>query len=316
MSINRALLGPLTADGLMDVWYDSYDRQPRIYRDLYKVQSSTRAYEEWTGVTGALGLAQEVVEDGSVTYVDPAVLTPKRVVMAKFGLGMRRSMEAKQDNRYGVFTDLSEMLGEAFAVKEEIDAASLLNLGFTTVVATGYDGLALFSTSHTLSAGRFAPSATNLSAQPAKTTMTWSNRLAAAADLDYASWQDMATVIRRQVNYQGNYIQMEPDVIVVPPELKYVIDELKMSPGNPNSANRAANVVGSEMPRIVTWHYLLDTDAWFVRCKRHDLRWFDRMPLQLQPGDEFNTGAELVRGFRRYGFGFHNPMGWFGETGA
>ena len=158
--ITRSLIDPLLAPNLKKVWYEEYDLSQTKYKQIYNVMSSSRAYEEWTGAVGAIGLAQEKPEGTGINYIDPSVLTPKRINMVTFGLGMRMTMEAMQDNQYRPLSTLAGGLGRGFAVKEEIDGFSILNLGFTTVVATGWDNLALFSASHVLKGPRFAPTST------------------------------------------------------------------------------------------------------------------------------------------------------------
>jgi hypothetical protein len=321
--INRSLpnFGALLAPGLKKVWYEKYMRYPTYYQDVFNMNTSDRAFEEWTGVTGVIGLAQEKPEGTAIVYADPAVLTPKRVTMTTFGLGMRITMEAQQDNLYQPLKKLSGQLGEAFQIRKETDGANVLNLGFATagVSVTGHDGKALFDTGHPIKGGSYGAtraSTPNLTTVPAKTTLTASNRLATDSDLDYVSFQDSITLIRRTANEQGNYIQMTPKTLWVPPELAFIAEELFKSATRPDTANRADNVIRNFVD-VQVWPYLLDSDAWFVQCQDHDLQWFDRMPMAVQNKDANDgTWDELMEGVMRYGFGFHDWRGWVGTPGA
>ncbi len=316
MTVTRNTIGALLAPGLKKVIFDDYLKVPERLLPLFNVDKSSRAYEEIVELTG-VGPAEEKAEGVGIIYKDISQLTPKRIQMTTYALGMRCTMEAKQDELYGKLVKLASLIGKSFGVRREVERSNIFNGGFGTFFRTGQDGLALFSASHPLSGGlAFSPATTNLTALPARSVATGSNVLATAADLDYASIVDMTTLAMRTVDEQGDYIMMEPKRLIIASENWAVAHEMLRSQDKPTTANRAVSAINQLGLQVIQSPYLLDTDAWFMQSDDHDLDWFNRMPFTTDDMDDFDTGDTKIKGVERWGLGFASWRGVWGTTGA
>lgn len=98
---------------------------------------------------GGPGLAAEVSEGESIPEGNIAMGATTRYSARKFGLRLNITEEVIEDNKYPQAIRAGKRLMRALRKTMEIDAASVLNRGFSTSYPVG-DGLALWSASHTL----------------------------------------------------------------------------------------------------------------------------------------------------------------------
>ena len=64
------------------------------------------------------------------------------------------------------------------------------------------------------------------------------------------------------------------------------------------------------------WPFLTDTNAWFILCDQHDLKWFWRRQLHTRTEEDFQTGDMLFKGRMRFVFGVNEWRGVHGNQGA
>lgn len=314
--ITTSNVSPLVSRrNLKKVIFHDYMAVDQNLEGCFNKQTADGPYEEWVAVAGA-GQVVEKPEGEAVTFSQINTLTPKRIYIVTYALGLRVTMEAKQDERYGILSRLAGEIGRKHAIRREIERANIFNGAFSTWYATGYDGKALLATDHPISRSTWSPSTSDISAEPSRTATTTSNELATAADLDYTSVIDMVTLMRRQVDESGDYINMVPKGILVSPENEHVAYEILQSTQRPDTANRAVSSINRHGLEVKVSPHLLDTDAVFMYADRHDLQWFDRMELAIDSEDEFTTGDELHKGVQRFGLGFADWRGWVGTPGA
>lgn len=76
------------------------------------------------------------------------------------------------------------------------------------------------------------------------------------------------------VDEAGQIIRIDPDVLVVPPELEQSADVLLQTVSAPGTANNDVNTQRGRYRRL-TWRYLTDTDAWFLGAARRGLKFAD-----------------------------------------
>lgn len=54
---------------------------------------------------------------------------------------------------------------------------------------------------------------------------------------------------------------------------------------------------------MITWHYLTDANAWFTidsGLRRRHLRWYDRIPLEFDREQDFDTLIAKWRAYMRF----------------
>ena len=317
--INTNTVSPLLRRNLKKVLFNEYMAEDQALESCYNKNSADGPYEEWVAVAG-VGPAEEKIEGEAVAFKAIEALTPKRIFIVTYALGMRATMEAKHDERYGILSRLAGEIGRKHAIRREIERASLFNGAFATYYRTGYDGKALIATDHPIKGTTWAPATTDITASTAtslqRTTSTASNELTTAADLDYATIIDLITLIRRTVDESGDYIGLTPKGLLVAPENEHTAYELLKSTMRSDTANNATSSIARHGLEVKVSPHLLDTDATMMYCAKHDLQWFDRMSLKIDSEDEFTTGDELHKGVQRFGLGFADWRGWAGTPGA
>src|SRR5437773_3040910 len=154
MTVNRAQFTALLEPTLRDIKSDAdYPRKPYVGLSLYNVTSSKKAAEHDFQYAG-LGDFQVKNEGGPVTYSDPLVRGTKDYQHVRRALGYQITQEMLDHDQFAEIRKLEMELQVAGDDDVEIAAFLLLNNGFVTTAsggfsATGFDGLALFSTAHT-----------------------------------------------------------------------------------------------------------------------------------------------------------------------
>lgn len=97
------------------------------------------------------------------------------------------------------------------------------------------------------------------------------------------------------VDEANQVIRIDPDTLLVPPELEQTADILLGSTQAPGSANNDVNTQRGRYNRI-TWRYLTDTDGWFLGAARQGLVFADSGdPMIETSAPDPKTGNVVVR---------------------
>lgn len=158
---------------------------------------------------------------------------------------LRVNRDKIEDDKYGFYGFEAQQLGELAAEHPDELVFSLFSSGFT---AKGYDNVSFFNASHPTSLGA---TASNL------------NTVA----LSSASYQDARTNMMTLQDDNGGYLNITPDLLVVPPQLeltarKILSADMIVEGGIivPNLlANTARLLVAPRLGNDATNWYLLDT---------------------------------------------------------
>ena len=68
---------------------------------------------------------------------------------------------------------------------------------------------------------------------------------------------------------------------------------------------------------VMVWHYLTDTDAWFIKTDAPDcLKLFNRRELTFAKDSDFDTDNFKHKATERYSFGWSDWRAIFGSPGA
>lgn len=320
-------VGVLFQGNLAKAIFMGYKEEIGILNAFYNNSSSADAFVEWTGIV-APGQAEEKPKGVDMTYKNILVETPKRITQKTFALGIRCHFEDQRFDKTGALKRLAEAVGRSQKVAEEVYRATLFNLAGSTVFRTGYDGQALLSATHPLSGDyAFNPSATAPTTVPSRTITTWSNYM--AADLSYISLGDMITQMRRTVTREGDFANITPRKLLIPPESEMVAYEITKSLYRPDQAvtstvqtgvrdtgSNLANALSRFGLQIVSSPYLLDTDSFFLQSDKHDLQFFRNMELTVRNNDSIGSWDKLVESMQIFALGFHDPRGICGSVGG
>jgi hypothetical protein len=289
----------LLAPGLRKIFFDSYGREhPQEIGVFLNMQTSRRNYEDDYEMAG-LGTMPEKAEGTPTQYADATPGTTKRYTHTAFGLGFRATREANDDDLYGPIRKMSAKLGKAGRHVREVRGANVLNNAFSTSYVGFKASTALCSTSHALLKGGTA-----------------SNTPSTATQLSMAGLEAALIAIDGWVDEDGIPIVAIPRRILIPSDLQFIAEELVRSPLQPESANNAVNPIAGKGMSIHVLHYLTSTTAWWVQCDEHDMNFIERVGLEFQSGDDFDTGDAKFKSYQRFSTGFGDWRGLYGDEGV
>ena len=287
-------VGGLWADALDPIVQFRVDqafmRRPSLIDRMFNVQGSTRAYEAISGV-GAIGISAWDNYENARAIPEVSFDQGYKQTYTHLEKVVDFAIERKTNDDGDISTVFrtSDRIGDSAAVYRETKAASVFNNAFT--VANGSDGVALCSDSHPLS--------------PQKTGVTQDNNFALA--LNKTNVRTVREAMMAFTDDNGNKQAVTPRMLLVPPALEDDAIEIVNSVLNPDNAN---NTVNPQFGRfeVVTWHYLTDSNAWFMidpDLMRMSLDWFNRVPFSvyLRDGDDRSVMA-YWRAYMRFSYGF------------
>lgn len=285
----------------LNALFGTYKDLPYQHSEVFDTSTSDKSYEEDVELTG-FGLAPVKSEGGSISYDSHTQGPTTRYTNVTYGLGFIETIEAVEDNKYkDRATKRTKMLARSMRVTKETVMANIVNRAFNNAY-TGGDGLELISTAHVTVDG------------------TQSNELTVAADLSEASLEDLFIQIMNATDSRGLRIRLMPKKLIVPPNLCFEAERIIKSNLQNDTANNAINAIKSKglLPEgVMVWHYLTDTDAWFIKTDAPDgLKLFNRRALSFAKDSDFDTDNFKHKATERYVGGWTDWRAIYGSEGA
>lgn len=299
MPMQRSDFANLMAPGLWDVFYKKYSQYPDEYSVVFPLETSKRKYED-IQTLATFGTVPEKAEGTSITYDVASQRYKTTFTHTGYGLGFRITKEAQDDDLYAVLgKPLAGELGKVFKDKVETTAANIFNNAFNASY-TGADGKPLCATDHPLVSG------------------TQSNRLAVDSDLTVTSLRSAIEIMEKTKNDRGILVRIQPKLLIVPTEEQWTAYELLGSEWKPGTANNEVNAFLTKDLAYFVYHYLTDTDAWFLSASKEDtgLLFFWRTKPEFSWGNDFDTMDAKYKGFMRFSVGWYDFRGIVGTPGA
>lgn len=305
MALTRGVLPDVFLANAAVLFYQEADEQPTMYDKVFNIQPSSKAYEDWFEVSG-LGQFRLKPEGTPISYDDPAQGTKRRVVHQTYGLGARISFESVDDKQFDVINKIPKDIGPAGREAQEILAWSMLNTGFVTTTYTTIDGLALFSTAHTMLKPKDPTAATQ------------SNMANPGVALSITGLEDMLTTMRLTKSTTDRFTPFKPEWVIVHPSKAHLLYQLLETQNEPfTNENQVSTVRTSRTgikPLDVPW--LTATNAWFgLSSKRdHKLTYHNRMDLTFDTGVDMQTKDNLMDGMFRASAAPKHHFGTYGSN--
>jgi len=291
----------LLAPGLRRIWMDNFKARPTEYDKIFNVDKIDRAYVDDYEMSMLGGSFPAKAEGESIEYVDPKSGNTKRYTPGAFGLGFRVTEEMYEDDLYGMMRKMPRGLAKAQANTIELYAISVLDDAFGAAgTYTGFDKLCLCHASHTI----------------LYTGGTYSNTPSVQADIGITTLQAAITNIEKTPDSDGVLAVLKPQYLIIAPDNKFIARELLRSEYKPYTSGNEINALLDEELKYLVTHFLSDKDAWFIRCKDHDLNFFWRRKPRFDNSDDFDTGDAKYKGTHRSIQGFGNWRGWYGSSGG
>jgi hypothetical protein len=302
MAISRSQLLKELLPGLNALFGLEYKTYGEEHKEIYEVESSERSFEEETKLSG-FAAAPVKNEGAAIAYDNAQEAWTARYNHETIALGFSLTEEAIEDNLYDSLSKrYTKALARAMAYTKQVKGASILNNGFNASYAGG-DGKELFSTAHPLTGGGSNP-----------------NTFTTPADLNETSLEAAVIQIAAWTDERGLLIAAKPRKLIVPPGLMFVAKRLldtELRVGTTDNDINALKAMGSIAEGYTVNHFLTDSNAWFLKTDvPNGLKHFVRTPLSNSMDGDFDTGNVRYKSRERYSFGWSDPLGVFGSSGA
>lgn len=295
----NTLTATLMERGVRKVFFDEYDRFQQVYPQLYTVVSSEKR-QETDVVTYGLGTYHLKSEGVAPQFDTGGVAWTKVYTHQTYALGCSVTLEAREDDLYGMVENIGRRLGKNAAYTQEVNAASVFNNLSDTVYTAAGTNYTLLSTAHYLSTGA-----------------TWSNRPTVATDLSIESLETALAAWRTgMVDQRGLKINAPPEILLVGPSDELLADRLLNSVDRPGSADNDLNAVKRRRNlRVVVWDQMTDDGRWFLLAPKTDraLHWFNRKSVEVRRSDDPLTWNLSMIGRYRESHGLSHPTGIYGS---
>jgi len=281
--------------------FDKYNKYPEEFSKYFNMNSSTRAFENVTGIT-TMDYLVEKPESTGITYDSMLQAYNSMYTHLTYALGFRVSSEGLQDDLDGILSRGAAALGTSAMYSPEIVSADVFNTAFDAPAESGkgnHDGLSLCNTAHVKRGGG-----------------TESNK--DTADLSVTALQTMINNFAAQTDHRGKKINIKPRHLVVPQALSWTAQTLLGSDGLPGSADNDINTLKTAGLTWSTWHFLSDPIAWFMLADKSDteLNFFWRQQFTTDHDTDFDTGDGKTKISGRFSVGWSDHKGVFGSDGT
>ena len=288
----RSLTPKQLVPGLAAVFGMEYAKRPELWREIFEIATSEKAYEEEVLESG-FGLARTKGEGAGIEFDQAREVYTSRYFHETVALGFEITEEAQEDNLYGnVMQKYSRALARSMRETKEVKGHAILNRGFDSTY-TGGDGKELFSTAHPLASGA-----------------TFSNFLD-GQQLAESSLENAAIAVGNFTDERGLKIAARCTKLIIPEELKFVAARILESPYRTQTADNDINVINkmSIVPGgAIPTPYLTDTDAWFLLTDiPNGLKHYERVKMKMKPLPESDSGNMRFRARERYSNAWSDP---------
>lgn len=312
MTVTRQQFLSLLEPKLRDIRSDQdFPRYQTIYKAYFRnVVNSKKATETIYNRAGIGDFAVKA-EAGQITFTDPISGSELAFTHARRSNGYKISQEMLDHDQYGEIVKLERDLQIAGDEDLEVAGHLILNNGFGTTndaqngfTATGFDGLALFSTAHTRLDGG----------------ATQGNRPSTDADIAVGPLGDAIIQFQLWLDHRGRRVRSVPNRLVIHPNDSLTAKELLAPGGKPGTANNDINsLVGEGLTQdsVIVSPYISGTDDWYVLDTRQmDTWWFWDVAPRTAMEDDFDS--EVIKRKRVHGYssGHGEWFGTYASSGA
>ena len=302
MAISRAQLLKELLPGLNALFGMEYSRYGEEHKEIYETETSERSFEEETKLSG-FSAAPVKNEGSAIAYDNAQEAWSTRYTHETIALGFSITEEAIEDNLYdSLSARYTKSLARAMAYTKQVKAAAVLNNGFSSCYPGG-DGVWLFNANHPLISGSLNATTPAVQADLNETSLE-------AAVIQIAAWTDE----------RGLLIAAKPKKLIVPPALMFTAKRLLDTELRVATADNDINAIkqmGAIPEGYTVNHFLTDPNAWFLTTDvPNGMKHFVRTPLQNSMDGDFDTGNVRYKARERYSFGWSDPLGMFGSSGA
>ena len=300
MPMQRGAFPVITARaGLKRAYFLEYSQHKMLYPTVFNMEDSTRGYEDFVKISG-LGRMAQMGEGESIFYDQAIEGTRISVGHAMFGLGFQVSRVLMDDEQYSIMSRMSQALARSVQYEQEVRAWALFNDAQAGATFTGFDSLALLNNAHTL----------------LNSNSTVDNRI--QADLSVSALEAAVDLFATVVDESNLNLAINPKVLVVPAQNRWLASTLLESEYDPESANNAINPLRDVGLGWFATPFITDTDSWFVLADKgdHDLNFYWRLKPETEDTTDFDTKTLKFSSIQRFAVLFNEFRGVVGSMGV
>jgi hypothetical protein len=283
MAITASSASYVIDETISSVAFNEFLTEPLMMPMLATIQGSSKDREK-TASIGGLGDFQLKTAGAESSESEPVQQFDKEYVHQPFALQTKIQREVIDDQRVDYFGQFGGKLGQSAARTMEKALANVFINAFTSTLAE--DDLSLCNSAHLNADGG--------NSQDNSGTTALSNDAVSST----------RQLMRAFSDYDGNVISVNPDLLLVPSELEETAFEIVKSQLNPQNANNAAN--WNMGLSVLVWLYLTDATDWFLidrRLMKQNLKWYQRVPLEVFGDGDLFKGQRRVGGYYRSSHG-------------
>jgi hypothetical protein len=268
-----------------------YNTTKKEYEEFFDIEDVETAdvktiQEKMFGVAPLVRQGQVIP---STSYSDYGA---KTFYINKYALQCQITREAIQDNLYVKEAPrLSQSFARSFAERENIEAADVIQKGFTPGADPTWDGGPLFNYSHPADGG------------------SWANTFAEGVPLNETTIEAMITMCRRMLDPAGVRItDIRPEKLVVPVEMDFQAVRILQSYLRPGTGNHDINAIKHTkiLSEIVLSHYISPA-YFFIRTSNPGLKKFSREEMLMNSTPNYQVDEIAIIAMIRYIFGVDDP---------
>lgn len=323
-SMDISTFDTLVKQGVYKMLEDDYTAEPVMYPQLCEVitGSDIPVYGEIISSMAGMGrpkfrqdgepIESDAYGEGYQVYHPVRLLSqkielPERLVEKLDPAGLQAEVRKRTMGWGRTFASEKDRFVAGMFQKGTLTAGSLDYFNGTFPGGTDpypkfiYDGLPFFDTAHTQKYG----------------STTFSNHTAALA-LSTPNLQTVMTAMAHTNAYdeRNEPIVIMPNVLVVPPALKFTAETILRSVQVAGGANNDLNVLRGELQPI-TWRHLTDdSDAWWVGQAGKGVRVFDSGSPVIQTYWDAKTKMWGITAESRFGATVSNWRYWYNANKA
>jgi hypothetical protein len=287
--------------GVKAWWGRGYDEFEQCWMQLFDEEGSTQSYEEDVEVTG-FGLAPSKSEGSGISYDSESQGETTRYTNAAYALGYIVTYEELKD---GLYETVSKRRAQALGFSMRQTKETVLHNIYNRATNSSYtfgDGKEILATDHPTESG------------------DQQNEPTTAVDFSEAALEDLLILIHKAKNARGLRINLQPQKLIGPPDLKFEFERVLKSSLQNDSANNAINAVKS-MGLIPGGYFvspfLDDTDQWFIRTNcPNGMKVYNRESTDFQQDNDFDTKNAKAASYMRFVGGVTDWRSLYGSPGA
>ena len=240
---------------------------------------------------------------GSVTYQSATQGYDTTITPVEFASGIQIERRLFDTDQHSIMNQRPAGLARAYQrTRQTFGAKRFVNaFSVDTELYNNSEQVALCSDSHTTTVA----SASTGSGFDNLTTSALSTVALATARIQMRGFRDAS----------ANRGDIEPDEILIPPDLYEVAFEINSSMGQVDSAQNNRNVHFGRYT-MKEWNYLSNPKDWFLMdssLRGESLKWFDSVPVEFAQSEDLDT---LVAKFRLYAVFGNGHLDWRFILGA